>query len=130
MKNTLIILLLGLFLCGCSQKQTIPAIDLVQTGPDATWNFDDNVWNKHGPCVLHIEQRDGSSLKGIRLVLKIPDGWGGQETTLTADTGSLLPGSVENHADKNCVRVTLNTPTSQSANSRQHLPTVTYVLHK
>ncbi|HEX7617330.1 MAG TPA: hypothetical protein VF480_01280, partial [Verrucomicrobiae bacterium] len=104
MKTMHSILLSGLLLCGCSHKQATPAIDLVQAGSDVTWNFDDNAWSKHGACVLHIAQRDGSSLKGIRLVLKIPDGWGGQETTLTADTGSLSPGSVENAADRTCVR--------------------------
>ncbi|HZL14043.1 MAG TPA: hypothetical protein VFC85_07850 [Verrucomicrobiae bacterium] len=130
MKTMHFTLLSGLLLCGCSHRQATSAIDLVKAGTDLTWNFDDNAWSKHGACVLHIAQRDGSSLKGIRLVLKIPDGWGGQETTLTTDAGSLSPGSIENAADKTYVRITLNTPTSQSANSRQHLPSVTYVLHK
>ena len=121
------ILLLGLLLCSCSHKQATPAIDLVQTGTSVTWNFVDTLWNKHGTCVLQVTQRDGSSLGGIRLLLTTPDG---QEATLTADTGSLLPGSVENHADKNFVRIRLVGATYQSADSRQHLPPVIYVLHK
>jgi hypothetical protein len=127
MRTTHTILLLGLFLCGCSHKQATPAIDLVQTGTSVTWNFVDTLWNKNGTCVLHVTQRDGSSLGGIRLVLTTPDG---QEATLTADAGSLLPGSVENHADKNFVRISLVGATYQSADSRQHLPPVIYVLHK
>ena len=127
MKTTSAILLLGLLLCGCSHKQATPAIDLVQPGTSATWNFVDTFWNKHGTCVLQVTQRDGSSLGGVQLVLKTPDG---QEATLTADTASLLPGSVEDHADKNCVRIRLVGATYQSADSRQHLPPVIYVLHK
>jgi hypothetical protein len=127
MKTMLIIPLLGLFLCGCSHKQATPAIDLVQTGTNLTWNFVDTLWNKQGTCVLQVTQRDGSSLGGIRLVLKTPDG---QEATLTADTGSLLPGSAENHADTDCVRIRLVSATYESAHSRQHLPPVIYVLHK
>jgi hypothetical protein len=127
MKTKDTILLLGFLLCGCSHKEVTPAIDLVQTGTSVTWNFVDTLWNKQGTCVLQVTQRDDTSLGGIRLVLKTPDG---QEATLTADTGSLLPGSVENHADKNCVRIRLVGATYQSSDSRQHLPPVIYVLHK
>jgi hypothetical protein len=127
MKTAHTFLLLGLLLCGCSNRQTTPAIDLVQTRSDVTWNFVDTFWSKRGTCILHVSQRDDSSLKGIRLDLKTSDG---KEATLTADTGSLLPGSVENAADKNCVRIKLVNATFQSSDSRQHLPPVIYVLLK
>ena len=83
MKTTFTILLSGLLLCGCSQKQatsTLPANDFVQAGRDITLN--------RGSCVLHVAKRDGNSLTGIRYVL----GPGtSSEEVMTADTGTLTP---------------------------------------
>ena len=82
MKNTFTILLSGLLLCGCSQKQaasTSPTTDFVQAGRDITCL---------GGWVLHVTKRDGSSLEGIRLVL---DPAKSPEDVITADTGTLTP---------------------------------------
>ncbi len=114
MKNTLTIILSGLLLCGCSKK---PAIDLVQAGKDTSWN--------HGSYDLQVAKRDGDSLGGIRLVLKTSSG---QDTIITADTGTVTAGSVENPADPNCVRVTLfNAQDNVNAKPAKQLM---YVLHK
>ena len=102
MKNTLTVLLSGLLLCGCSQKQASsarPAIDLVEAGKDIAWR---------DGSVLHITKRDGTSLEGIQIIKTTPDG---QRTTLTADTGTLSPGSVENAADDGSVKITLKKAT-------------------
>jgi uncharacterized lipoprotein YajG len=91
MKNTLTILLSGLLLCGCSQKQgssSGSAIDRIQAGQDTA--FGDSV-------VLHVAKRDGTSLEGVSISAKLPNG---QTQTLTADTATLsavtnTPGVVE-----------------------------------
>jgi hypothetical protein len=93
MKSTLTILALAFLFCGCSKK---PAIDFVQAGKDTTWN--------QGAYNLQVAKRNGDSLGSIRLVLKTS---GGQDTIITAETGTVTAGSVENPADPNCVRVTL-----------------------
>ncbi len=83
MKNTFTILLSGLLLCGCSQKQaasTAPASDFIQAGRDIKCN--------RGSSVLHVDKRDGNSLTGIRYVLGA--GTSSEEVT-TADTGTLTP---------------------------------------
>ena len=98
MKATLIVLFSGLLLCGCSQKQatpTRPAIDFVEAGKDSTWD---------GGRVLQVAKRDGRSLQGIRFVQKRLDG---VENTVTADTGKISSGSVQNPADNNCVTIIL-----------------------
>jgi hypothetical protein len=85
MKNTLVILLSVLILCGCSKKQAAterPAIDLVEAGKDITWQ---------GGKVLHITKRDGSSLEGI-----VISGVGGRNQTMIADTGTIAPGITTN----------------------------------
>ena len=105
MKTTLTILLTGLLLCGCSQKETSPAgpttpagpaIDLVQAGKDSVWQ---------GGTLLHVSMRDGASVEGIRL---ISTSSGGQRTTITADTGTLSPGTIEDAADQDSVKLTLH----------------------
>jgi hypothetical protein len=81
MKNAFTILLSGLVLCGCSQKQSssaTPAIDLIQAGKDTTWSG--------GGGVLHVTKRDGNSVEGVTLSAKLPNG---QTQTLTADTATL-----------------------------------------
>jgi hypothetical protein len=87
MKTTSIIVLSGLLLCGCSQKQG-SAIDRIQAGKDTA--FGDSV-------VLHVAKRDGTSLEGVSISAKLPSG---QTQTLTADTATLsavtnTPGVVE-----------------------------------
>jgi hypothetical protein len=83
MKNTLTIILSGLLICGCSQKQASsasPETDFVQAGRDITCN--------HGLSILHVTKRDGSSVTGIRCVI---DPGKKTEHVLTADTGTINP---------------------------------------
>jgi len=84
MKNTLVIVLSGLLLCGCSQKQASsagPAIDRVQAG-DTSW--------PDGPYVyhLHVTKREGTNLFGVSISVKLPTG---QTQTTSGDTASLMP---------------------------------------
>jgi hypothetical protein len=97
MKTTFTILLSGLLLCGCSKK---PAIALIQSGTDVSLKLGT------GSCVLHVAKRDGSSIQGISLVTKEPDG---KETTITADTGTISEGS-----DRNTVTISLGSGKIQS----------------
>jgi len=82
MKNTLAIVLSGLLLCGCSQKQASsagPAIDRVQAG-DTSW--------PDGPYVyhLHVTKRDGTNLYGVSISAKMPTG---QTQITSGDTATL-----------------------------------------
>lgn len=114
MKTILTILLSGLLLCGCSQKQTTstdtpkdatpadtakqaptgPAIDLVQAGKDTTWR---------DGYVLHVTKRHGTSLEGVTISAKLPTG---QTQTFSADTATLS--AVPNATDDSSVMVTLH----------------------
>ena len=117
MNTTITVLLSGLLLCGCSQKQATRAVDLIQAGKDTTWN--------QGAYDLQVTKRDGDSLSGIHLVLTTP---GSLITNITAETGTVTAGSVENPADPNCVRVTLfNAQDNLNAKPAKQL---IYVLHK
>lgn len=85
MKNMLTLLLSGLLLSGCSQKHAASGdstLDLVQAGTDLILN--------DGHYVLHVTKRDGSSIQGVKIVAKAPDGL---ETTITADKGTVSEGS-------------------------------------
>jgi hypothetical protein len=77
--------------------------------------------------VLRVTKRDGDSVEGISIVSKTTDG---QETTTTAETGTLSPGSVENPADMHSVRITLRNAQSQSATTRATAETMTLVLRR
>ena len=125
MKTTLTILLSGLLLCGCSQKQATsarPAIDLVEAGQDIAWQ---------GGYVLHVAKRDGTSLEGILITKTASDG---EKTTITADTGTLSPGSVGNATDDNTVQIALQNAKSQiekqSGTNIMTAKILTLVLHK
>ena len=81
MKTTLIFILSGLLLCGCSQKHAAsarPATDLVEAGKNVTWS---------DGYVLFVAKRDGLSLEGIRVVQTLPNG----QTTISSDKGRLQP---------------------------------------
>jgi hypothetical protein len=100
MKTTSIIILSGLLLCGCSQKQASsagPAIDRVKVG--------DTSWSDGGATVytLHVTKRDGTSLEGVAISAKLPTG---QTQTVSADTAMLS--AVPNAADDKSVMVTLH----------------------
>jgi hypothetical protein len=115
MKYTLIILLSGLLLCGCSHKQAASAgraIDLVVAGKDVAWGRG---------AVLHVTKRDGTSVEGVQLLLPRSDG---QKGMITADTGTLAPGSDVSATDDSCVQITLHD--AQGVDKKE----VTFVLHK
>jgi len=87
MKHTLNIILSGLLLCGCSQRQatptkqaapSYPALNKIEDGKDSIW----------GSWVLHVAKRDGASLEGIQISETLPDG---QKETITADAGTVQP---------------------------------------
>lgn len=111
MKNTLIIFLSGILLCGCSHKAT-RAIDLVVVGKDVDWGRG---------VVLHIAKRNGTSVEGIQLLFPRSDG---QKGLITADSGTLTAGSDVSAKDDDCVQITLLNPKGVNTNK------VTFVLHK
>jgi hypothetical protein len=113
MKNKLIILLSGLFLCGCSQKQASsvgPAIDLVQAGKNISWR---------DGYVLHITKRDGSSLEGITLSGMFPNGL---KLTMTADTGTVTPVVAANVTNDSSVMITLHNAKAQAGSESSAMP--------
>ena len=103
MKNTLSLLLLGLLLCGCSQKHasstasTVPAIDLIQPDNDTSWTYFSN---------LHVTKRNGDSLEGVTITFKSPEPTFNGTQTLTADTATLS--AVTNVTDGSEVIITLH----------------------
>lgn len=113
-KYTLTVLLLGLLLCGCSHKQAASesrAIDLVEAGKNVAWGRG---------VVLHIAKRDGTSVEGVQLLLPRSDG---QKGMITADTGTLAPGSDVSAAEDCCVPNTLRN--AKGVDKEE----VTFVLH-
>ena len=109
MRITLIILLSGLAVCGCSHKHdaaTRSAIEMVQSGQDTSWA---------DGYVLHVVKRDGSSLEGILIERTAPNG---QKVTIMADKGTVSEG-----ADHNSVRIALYEAQTQKGNTqtRAHL---------
>jgi hypothetical protein len=125
MKTTLTIILSGLLLCGCSQKPATvarPAIDLVESGKDIAW---------HDGFILRVAKRDGMAIQGVQITGTTPDG---QKVVVTAETGALSPGSVENAADDGSVRITLKNAAieqrSKTGKTITNARDVTYVLHE
>jgi hypothetical protein len=127
MKNTLTIIISGLILCGCSQKQATPsarAIDLVLAGTNEVWIQSDNK-----ESILNITKRDGNSLEGIQITGTTPDG---HKSTCTADTATLVSGSVENPADEHSVRIIVHNPHVNNGGPMvsKIAVDVTFVFHK
>ena len=103
MRNTLTIVLSGLLLCGCSQKQAvsiIPAIDLVRAGKDVVWA---------DGRVLHVAKRDGAALEGIQIVTT--------NSILKADSGTVSQGSLEDAADPSSIKIVLKNVRCETTNS-------------
>jgi hypothetical protein len=84
MKSVFSTILSFLVLCGCSQKHTA----VVDQSVDIVGGKDIIVRD----YVVSIDKRDGSSIKGVRIVHRES---GGNETTITADTGTLTQGAKE-----------------------------------
>jgi hypothetical protein len=81
MRATFSIFLSALLFCGCSQKHTAyvdESVDIV-AGKDIVVR----------DYVISVKKRQGSSIEGVRIVHREPDG---KETTITADTGTLTQG--------------------------------------
>jgi len=121
MTRTLALLVLGLFLCGCVNQPaaTHPAMDLVRPETDSVWNG--------GRYSLHVAERIGNALTGIQIRVKPASG---EETVITADSGTVAPGMPENRMDQNSVRVTLNHATSRTATKWTVTERMTIVLQK
>jgi hypothetical protein len=94
MKTRLAVLLSGLLLCGYAGQQASlagPAIDRVQAGKDTAWR---------GGYLLHVAKRDGATLEGIQIATT--------NTVITADSGTVSMGSLENTTDASSMTLTLN----------------------
>lgn len=103
MKASLTILILSLFLCGCSRGHDASSgstLDRVQAGKDISF----------GDYVLHVEKREGSSLGGVRIVSREPDG---QTVTITAEKGTLSQGS-----DRSFITVVLHDAHTEKAKQK------------
>ena len=87
MKHTLTIILSGLLLCGCSQRQATPAKQTAQSYPALNLIEDgkDSIW---GGWVLRVAKRDGASLEGVQVSETLSDG---QKETITAHAGTVQP---------------------------------------
>jgi hypothetical protein len=95
--------LLSLYLCGCSRSHDVsssPALDRVQAGKDIAF----------GHYVLHVEKRNGSSLEGVRIVSREPDG---QTVTITAEKGTLSQGT-----GQSSITVVLRNAHAEKANQK------------
>ena len=121
MKRTLALLVMGLFLCGCANQPAAKhaAMDLVRPGADSVWNG--------GHCSLHVAERVGNTLTGIQIRVKPAQG---EETVITADSGTVAPGTPENRMDQNSVRVTMDRATSRTPTKWTVVERMTMVLHK
>jgi hypothetical protein len=122
MKPIFALIILGLFLCGCVNQPTAPthpAMDLVRPGTDSTWNG--------GHYFLHVADRAGTALTGIQILVKPSEG---EETVITADTGTMAPGSSGNRTDPNSVRMTLHHATTRTPTRWSVVERLTIVLHK
>jgi hypothetical protein len=126
MKNTLLILLSGLLLCGCSKmpaSSAHPASDRIVAGTDVAWN--DGI-------VLHVTKRDGTSLEGIRVVHTDASG---QVTTITADKGTVELGSTTTTTggvvtSTNGVMILLQDAHLQSVTTNQVIKELSLDLHQ
>jgi len=124
MKYALVILLSGIFICGCSKR----ASDLLVAGKDIKWidSYDHSTVTN----VIHIAKRDGRSIEGIRVVMT--DGTGAI-TTITADRGSLDTNIVSAPLGgtdyTNVVRVTLEDAQLQNATTNQTIKYYDFFFH-
>ena len=84
MKNAIIILLSGIFICGCSKREIAPkqAIDLLVAGKDIEWH-DGN----YSTNIIHFTKREGLSIEGVHVVKRYHNG--GTET-FTAEKGIVI----------------------------------------
>ena len=99
MRVTFGILLSAILVCGCSQKRTTyidHSVEIV-AGKEIVV----------GEYAVNVQQRDGNSLKGIRVVQRTPEG---KETIITADAGTVTEGPKQR---------TEMTPTAGSPNANR-----------
>ena len=106
MRTTLGIFISVLLLSGCSPKHTSYVDQTIEVVPGKDIVVRD--------YVLSVRKRDGSSLEGIRIVRREPDG---KETIITADTGMMTQGpkqSVEMPVAKEKARYKLSVVIAQN----------------
>jgi len=121
MKTTLTVLLSGLLLCGCSQKQATsasPAIDLVETSKAVAWS---------DGYVIYIGKRHGASLEDIHVSHKYSNG---ATASIFAEKGTVSAGSVEDPKDVNSVKIILENARIVSGMTMSVTNELTLVLHK
>jgi len=110
MKIALTLLIAALMWCGCSNPPVASssgrAIDLIQPGKAITWS---------NGTTVQVGKREGNTVEDIRVVGQAADG---RETTLTARTGTLQSGSIENPEDRHCVRLSIPEAQGLHAGSR------------
>src|SRR5215469_18296306 len=88
MKFAPIILLTALVLCGCSKK---PLFDSIQANTSVPVKI-----GKEGlDSVISVTNRDGSSIQGVRIVMKEADG---TESIYTAESGTISTSSDDDSA--------------------------------
>ena len=114
MKKSIPLIVLASFtmmLAGCSMysptASTHRAIDLVQAGKDV--EFGDG-------SVVHVTKREGSSLEGIHVHFPNPNG---PASEITADTGTIEPGTPENSNFVNQVTIWLHNAKNVTGTTNQ-----------
>lgn len=125
MKNHLSLLVIASFtmvLAGCSTHSptasTSPAIDLVQTGKDI--QFADG-------SVVRVAKREGNSLEGIHILMS-PSG--GPAREITAEMGTIKPGTPEHSNFENQITLTLHNAKAVSGQTNFTAATMVIVLYK
>jgi hypothetical protein len=76
---------------------------------------------------LHVADRAGSALTGIQIQVKPSNV---EEKVITADSGTVAPGSPENRKDPSSVTITLRHATTRTATRWSVAERLIIVLHK
>lgn len=125
MKKSISLIALAIFtavLAGCSKPSstisTRPAIELVQAGKDIEFP---------GGYVLHVAKREGSSLEGVRILVTPPNG---QASEITAERGTIKPGTPENPNFENQITMTLHNAKTVTGSKHSTAPTMVIVLYQ
>ena len=117
----MILVSVAMVLAGCSKDSPTasarPAIDLVQAGKDIEFP---------GGYVLHVAKRDGSSLQGIHVLVTPP---AGQASEITAETGTIQPGTPEYPIFKSQITITLHNAKIVTGPTNSTAATAVIVLH-
>jgi hypothetical protein len=125
MKKYILLIILASFtviIAGCAEHSPTasasPAIDLVQAGKDIEFA---------GGYVLHVTKREGSSLEGIHILATPPNG---QASEITAETGTIKPGTPEHPNFENQLTMTLHNAKTVTGSTNFMASSVVVVLYK